>query len=192
MNRPLVPQDVGILILAAGSSHRFGGDKREALLDTGRSLLETTMQQIPDSFIHKALVLRSEDARLAKKYSKAGWQICVAQDAGLGMGHSLAAGIAAVEKWPAVLIGLGDMPYIRGATYGLLQEALCRHSIVAPLYQSRRGNPVGFRQQFFPELETLQGDLGARNILEKHAPECHMQDCDDPGILKDVDRPEQL
>lgn len=185
-------QDVGIIILAAGFSHRFGDDKRLAPLDNGRSLLEATLDRVPDTFTRRVLVLHEGDDMIAARHGKDGWICCMAADASRGMGHSLTAGIEQAGDWQGALIGLGDMPFIEPSTYELLQAALCRHEIVAPFHQGRRGNPVGFRKVFFSQLRQVEGDTGAREILAAHADQCYRVETDDPGILRDVDRPDDL
>ena len=64
--------------------------------------------------------------------------------------------------------------------------------IVVPVYQGKRGHPVGFSSLFRQALLSLQGDVGAREILRQHADEITYLECDDPGVLFDVDVPEDL
>jgi molybdenum cofactor cytidylyltransferase len=63
---------------------------------------------------------------------------------------------------------------------------------VAPAYQGKRGHPVGFSAKFRSELEQLAGDEGARSILKRHADQIKLLECNDPGILADIDTPEDL
>ncbi|MGL6044682.1 MAG: nucleotidyltransferase family protein, partial [Sandaracinobacteroides sp.] len=61
---------------------------------------------------------------------------------------------------------------------------------VVPALGGRRGNPVGFARSLWPELMAVSGDRGARGLLERlGAVEVKV---DDPGILRDLDRPEDL
>ena len=108
------------------------------------------------------------------------------------MANSLASGIAMAKNWPAALIGLGDMPYISSATYLVLQQALLSQDIVIPVMEGRRGNPVGFCKRFYDEIMQLQGDQGARSLLEKYAEECFEMEVKDNGIFRDIDTPDML
>ncbi|MDG2176111.1 MAG: nucleotidyltransferase family protein [Gammaproteobacteria bacterium] len=183
--------DIGIIILAAGSSQRYGSDKRTATLSNGTALLSATLANVPDSFTRRVLVLKKEDEDLGKLYAD-NWQICHAANPETGMASSLVSGITMAGNWPAALIGLGDMPYISTETYLALQQALKKHDIVIPVFKDQRGNPAGFRQRYFDEIMQLQGDQGARSLLEKYKKECFEVEVQDSGIIQDIDTPEML
>jgi molybdenum cofactor cytidylyltransferase len=90
---------------------------------------------------------------------------------------------AQAQGW---IIGLADMPYVTSATVAALRDALAAGAAIAvPLYQGRRGNPVGFSGLHLAELLALQGDRGARALLAAH-PVTEVA-VDDPGILRDID-----
>ena len=183
--------EIGIIVLAAGSSRRFGADKRLASFDQQTSLLEKTLATIPETFTRKILVLKQDDVALAQQFSKA-WEICRAEAPESGMANSLASAIAQADSWEGAVIGLGDMPYIASQTYIQIQQALSESNIVIPVYEGQRGNPAGFRKQYFAEIGKLQGDKGAKPLLEKYREQCVELETDDSGILKDIDRPEML
>lgn len=184
-------RQLACIVLAAGSSTRFGSDKRQARLPDGRSVLAATLQAIPPCFERQLLVLKPEDAALADALP-AQWQVVTAAQARLGMGHSLAAGLAACRDCSAVLVVLADMPHVHSATYAKLAAALQRTTLVLPRYQGRRGNPVGIGADFFDSLLQPQGDSGARQLLQVHGEAIVWMDCDDPGILQDIDTPADL
>ena len=60
--------------------------------------------------------------------------------------------------------------------------------LVAPRYRQDRGHPVGFSAALAGELLALSGDQGARALLEKHRTALRLIDCDDAGVLYDIDR----
>jgi len=63
-------------------------------------------------------------------------------------------------------------------------------SLVAPYYQGRRGHPVGIARHFYAELTRLQGNQGARGLLERYHDQVNKLIVSDPGVVRDVDRPE--
>ncbi|NQA49427.1 nucleotidyltransferase family protein, partial [Pseudomonas aeruginosa] len=115
-------------------------------------------------------------------------------DASSGMGHSLAAGVAAARNSPAraIAVLLGDMPWIAADTLERLAAMATPEAIVFPLYDGQRGHPVLFGRAFWDALAQLDGDQGARRVLQAHRPAWREVPCDDPGVLRDVDTPAAL
>ena len=179
------------IVLAAGSSRRFGSDKRQARLFDGRTLLEATLSSIPPLFRQRILVLQPGDTALAEVHADS-WQVIIADTARQGMGHSLTAGLAACVGADAALVVLADMPGVSLATYEALVQQLRTNRIVFPRHDGRRGNPVGIGADFFTELAAPDGDEGARRLVQLHPEAVHWVDCADAGILQDIDRPEDL
>jgi molybdenum cofactor cytidylyltransferase len=126
-------------------------------------------------------------------------------DASEGMASSLRTGVAVLNaKHAGILILLADMPLVRTETL----ERLCRQfrqssrsqpsiqpiinkPIIVPVCNGQRGNPVLFSAAYKPELLTLRGDTGARQLLHKHADQVVEYHTDDEGVVLDLDTPEQ-
>ncbi|MBT5483535.1 MAG: nucleotidyltransferase family protein [Gammaproteobacteria bacterium] len=191
MSQVISTKDIGIIVLAAGSSVRFGTDKRLATLNNGLSILETTLTCIPASFEQRVLVLKAGDEKLAQQYGQH-WQICFADAPEKGLANSLSSAVVQVGNWEGAIVALADMPFITTQTYSVLQKAMTRHHIVVPVYEGRRGNPVGFRKKFYSEIEALEGDQGAKPLLQKYSADVYEQKTGDAGIFRDIDKPEML
>ena len=56
----------------------------------------------------------------------------------------------------------------------------------------KRGNPVVWARRFFPELMTLEGDIGARHVIGRYAEAVTEVPLTDQAVLIDVDTPEAL
>jgi molybdenum cofactor cytidylyltransferase len=85
---------------------------------------------------------------------------------------------------------LTDQPQI---TTSILRALVQRHveglyPIVAPIVMDQRANPVLFDRDTFPDLMTLEGDVGGRAIFHKHRVE--YLPWHDDRLLLDVDTPE--
>jgi molybdenum cofactor cytidylyltransferase len=107
------------------------------------------------------------------------------------MGASLAAGIQASEDAEGWIVALADMPRIQIATIEAVARALDGGApIVAPYYNGQRGHPVGFGAEHRDALLSLDGDSGARALLDSQR--VMRLDVDDAGILRDIDTPEDL
>ena len=104
------------------------------------------------------------------------------------MGESIALGVAARPDAAGWVIAPADMPFIKTATIKAIVKALAPDAIVAPVHAGSRGHPVAFGKNYGPELMKLTGDEGARAILAAAKPV--LVESDDPGILRDIDSPE--
>jgi molybdenum cofactor cytidylyltransferase len=138
-------------------------------------------------------VVRPGSEELTAQLQAAGAEVVICEQANLGMATSLVSGVSACLEADGWLIALADMPWIKPATILLVAEPLRKGTMLAaPFYQGQRGHPVGFSQLLGSELLTLNGDSGAQAIIKAHLLQLQKIDCDDPGILLDIDRPEDL
>lgn len=187
-----MPPITGIL-LAAGASSRYGSDKLMQPMTDGKPLAVHACQNLAAGCDKVIAVLRPGSLDLAELLRKAGSEPVFCPDAAQGMGHSLAFGIRATPEAAGWLIALADMPLIAPATIQAIAAAIrAGKPLAAPVYQGRRGHPVGFGQQLRDELSQLSGDSGAKSVLQSYREQLCLIDCDDPGILRDIDRPEDL
>lgn len=141
---------------------------------------------------------------LRKALHDAGAMVTVCPDADEGMGHSLAHAMREARvRWPhlqAVLVMPADMPWVRDESVRAIARALEEQApqsddshpgiVIALTPSGERGHPVGFDARHFDALEALRGDAGARSLLARLRPVRIV--LDDPGIVRDVDTPEDL
>jgi molybdenum cofactor cytidylyltransferase len=182
------------LLLAAGSSRRYGADKLLQELD-GKPLIRWTAESL-DAVVPDQLVVVVPWDSMAIRAALNGLRVTfvVNRRAAEGQGTSIAAGVAAVEKTAqAVLITLADIPFGPAlALPGIVQRYRRGvSSIVAPSYRGVRGHPVLFAKDVFPELLELDGDRGAREVVERDPARREIVeiDMDQPA---DVDTPADL
>ncbi|MGH1449362.1 MAG: nucleotidyltransferase family protein [Pseudomonadaceae bacterium] len=182
------------LLLAAGYGRRYGSDKRKACLPAGTPLLLASLRAAEAVMDEVWVVLRPEDD--LEDLALAGHtRIVRCEHAHHGMGSSLACGVQAISQASdarALMLLLGDMPWIRPGTLETLLGRAAEDSIVVPLAAGRRGHPVIFGRRFWPELMALEGDQGARSVLARYREAMIPVDTQDPGVLLDVDTPDAL
>ncbi len=109
-----------------------------------------------------------------------------------GMSASLKTGVAAARTAEAILVCLGDMPFVQPGTLDRLAAAYSGQAAIFPTCQGQRGNPVLLGRSLFPQILRLTGDEGARALLKSTPEQVAELAVDDPGILRDIDRPEAL
>lgn len=183
---------VGIL-LAAGRSRRFGSDKLLHPLPDGTPIALASAQMLHAALHRMVAVVRPDNKALITLFLEHGIEVVFANHADSGMGASLAAGVAATAKASGWLVALADMPFIRPQTIRLVSNALERGAgLAAPNYQGRRGHPVGFSELYRESLLNLNGQEAARSLLQQYANELTLIECNDPGVLTDIDSQEDL
>ena len=186
-----------VVVLAAGRGQRFRGEghKLEQVLD-GESVLALTLRQTMASGLPMLVVTSTALAPLVRRHVAARDMLVLpdqdrlGRPAPLGMGHSIAAGVAATGDAPGWLILPADMPRVKASTLAAVAQALERDPIAYAQHRGRRGHPVGFSAELFSELTGLQGDEGARRLLARYPAQA--VEVDDPGVLIDVDTVEDL
>jgi molybdenum cofactor cytidylyltransferase len=194
MNGPVV----GIL-LAAGRGRRFDPlGQRNKLLQVlpeagGEPVVAASARKLLAVLDVVIAVVPPDDGGVGALLSSIGCELTVCPDADSGMAASLVHAIRhSLPHAPAAwLVALGDMPHVAPATLRVLADALAAGApIAAPVMGERRGNPVGFGRVHLPALLALEGEQGARSLLQS----CPVTGIpvDDPGIFRDIDTPADL
>jgi len=183
---------VGIL-LAAGSGTRFGGGKLLQPLVDGTPIGIKSARNMRAALPQVLAVVRSGDSELRTVLEEEGVCVRICADAHLGMARSFVCGIDASRDADGWVIALGDMPFVLPQTIKTIAEHVAQTGRIAiPAYRGARGHPVGFGRRYLDELLKLQGDEGARSVIGRHSRDLEIVDCDDRGILRDIDTPADL
>jgi molybdenum cofactor cytidylyltransferase len=181
------------ILLAAGTGGRFGSNKLLHSLSDGIPLAVAALRNLRQGVDEVLIVVRPDDAELIRILGPEGANIIPCGAAARGMGASLACGVRAGHAADGWLVALGDMPDVPPTVVAQLADRLRNGAaIVAPVCNGQRGHPVGFSREFFESLAQLDGDTGARQILETHAARLELIESDDTGILRDIDTPTDL
>ncbi|WP_116137573.1 nucleotidyltransferase family protein [Trinickia diaoshuihuensis] len=178
------------LLLAAGRGSRFDPsglqNKLLAPLPDGTPVACAAAHPLLAILPRVTAVVRPGAEALAHALNDAGCDVVFSTDAERGMGASLAAGIRATEDSTGWIVALADMPWILPETIESIALRIDGGaSVVAPIYRGRRGHPVGFGAMHRDALMSLDGDVGARGILE--STDVMPIEVDDAGVLADID-----
>ncbi|RZU02559.1 nucleotidyltransferase family protein [Rivibacter subsaxonicus] len=181
-----------VIVLAAGRSSRFNGERHKLAQSLGTStVLGTTISNALGSGLGVVVVttgaLQPEVASHVAARDIVLLPLPGSPGAGesLGMGYSIASGVCARPNASGWLVLPGDMPMIKSSTLVQLARHLPQHPAVYAQHQGQRGHPVGFAAELYSELATLSGDEGARRLLGRY-PSFGVE-LADPGVLLDVD-----
>ena len=180
------------LLLAAGSGTRFGSDKLRHALPHGVAIAVQAARHLK-SQVPVVAVVRAGNVELAQALQAEDCEVAVCDNAAEGMGASLACAVRAAQAADAWLVALGDMPFVRPSSIAAVRAALEGGAgLVAPYFRARRGHPVGIAARYKQELLALGGDEGAKALLALHSAELLKIPVGDPGVIRDIDRPEDL
>jgi molybdenum cofactor cytidylyltransferase len=189
------------IVLAAGFGSRFGGGKLLAGW-RGGVLLDGALATAFAAPVRSVALVSGADRRVetaAREHATRSGQgerlrIVHAVDHARGMSASLRAGLTSLPDDAAgVFVFLGDMPAVPSNVLASLADGLARGApAAAPAFEGRRGHPVLFSRALFDRLLALDGDEGARRVLANLGEALILVPTSDPGVLLDIDRPEDL
>ena len=177
---------IGAVLLAAGASRRWGAENKLLADVDGTPMIARAAGAITKAGLPLLVVLGHEAERVQAALAASDARFVIAPEHARGMGHSLAAGIAAaLPSWAGALVCLADMPWVRPETLAALAAALDGPDAVAvPVHDGARGNPVAWGRGWFARLAALDGDAGARALLAAATP---TEVGADWGVLHDAD-----
>lgn len=184
-------RDLVAILLAAGRGRRFGGDKLLYPLPDGRAIALAAAEVLLNT-VPEVLAVVPSGGRLACLLDAAGCSLVSDPITEQGMGHSLALGVASTPNAAGWIIALGDMPWIAPESVAAVAQAMRPGLIVAPSYRGVRGHPVGFAAEWHDRLLALEGDRGARELIEDQTGSLVQIPVDDPAVIADVDTPADL
>ena len=155
------------LILAAGAGTRFGEQTKQLAVLRGKPLLQHAVDSM-NAALERAVVVLGHDAdsiRAAVDFGRAEVVLCA--DWALGQGYSLRRGVAALPDASAVVVTLGDQPFITPAVITGALDRLAGHDAVRAVYDGAPGHPVVLSRRVLDAVPELQGDAGARELLAR-------------------------
>lgn len=188
------------ILLAAGTSSRFGESNKllanvtEESTD-GEPIVRRAARTLVDAHVDPVIsVLGHEATRVGDALADLPVRTVVNDDYRSGQASSVRTGIEAVRRTgpavapEAVVIALGDMPFVSARTVDSLVAAYAAGvgDALAPAHDGVRGNPVLFDRRYFDDLAAVEGDVGGRQILLEGDASALVV-VDDPGVRRDVD-----
>jgi molybdenum cofactor cytidylyltransferase len=162
---------VGIVLLAAGRSSRMGGPNKLLALFDGEPLIRRTAARALGSKASATIVVTGHQSGRVRG-ALTGLDVTFADNSDFaeGLSTSLKAGIAYLpEDVAGAMIVLGDMPGIASADLDRLIDAFRKsggNSVVRACHDGKRGNPVLLPRSLFPAITRVEGDTGARHLVE--------------------------
>ena len=165
---------IGLIILAAGSAIRMGRPK-QLLSYQGRSLILHAVEVALASLCQPIVVVLGAYAEQIKpELMLKAVQVVENSQWQEGMSSSIRAGISMLlktnSKLDAVIISLADQPLVSPQIFNQLIQSYqeTQKVIIASKYNETTGVPALFSNALFPELMQLEGDKGAKALIQKY------------------------
>lgn len=186
-------ENITAMILAAGRSFRMGVLK--PLLPLGKeTFMERVINIAREAGIEDILsVVGYEAHRLIPLLERRHVRWVINPGYHRGMFSSLCTGVQSLDpRCRAFLLMPADMPLIRPGTLRGLLDVFQDGNVCRPRYQNRRGHPPLISAALVPDMLAYEGAGGLRAFLSRYENRTLNVDVDDPGILIDVDTPDDL
>jgi len=186
---------ISAIILAAGQSKRMGKPKQ--LMPLGRTnILEQTVDNCLNSKVNEVIVVLGHRAEeVTRVIAIKPVKLAINPNYRQGISTSIIAGLNTVDsRARAVMLALGDQPFIDSQTLNRLIDEFYNHNkgIAIPVYRGRRGHPVIFSIRYKGELLGLKGDIGGREIINRHPDDVLEVAVNCEGICIDIDTVDML
>jgi molybdenum cofactor cytidylyltransferase len=177
---------IAAVVLAAGSSTRFGSPKQLARIGE-RTMLEAVIQIARDAGLAPVIAVVPPGLAVAADVVPV-----VNTDPDAGLSRSLRLGIGAVPaELEAAVVLLGDQPTLRLETIRSVLAARGRNLVVAVRADGRLAPPVLLLRAAFGLVEEASGDIGLGPVLAAHPElvkavevDAHAPDVDTPDDLR--------
>jgi molybdenum cofactor cytidylyltransferase len=187
------PDGLFCLVLAAGLSKRFGSAKQLADF-RGRPMIAHTMHLAGEVFGRASiLVAGNQWSRVTAAAAPLEGFFVVNEQYRHGLGSSIAAGASVVGGCASgVMLLMADQPLIEASYLSQMIDEWNRDRdrIVVSQFDGVVGPPVIFPSRYFDELRALDGDNGARKIIEANVSSLTRLPC--AAAATDIDRKEDL
>jgi molybdenum cofactor cytidylyltransferase len=187
-----VAHSIGAIVLAAGCGTRFGAQKMLAPY-AGRPLVSHVVAAVQQAGLDPITVVVPPGSAIVSELTRFPVVFAVNHAAASGIASSIRTGVRALPaETKAVLIALGDQPTVT-PTY--LRRLVAEHvastaAISASDYDGILAPPAIFDRALFAELLALDGDMGARPVIDREPGRVHRVRVADR--FEDVDTPEDL
>lgn len=187
---------VSCIVLAAGTSARFGSPKPLALFHA-RPVIEILQERLLGTRLSEIIIVLGHEADLIRPFIFKDPRIrsVVNADYRLGQTSSFKAGLKAVDPGShGIMLLPVDMPALKPETYEGLIAAFLESSCLAcvPTFEGRKGHPPIFSYHLKEEFMKLKDEEPLATVLRHHDAEIIKVPVADEGVVLSFNTPSEL
>ena len=178
---------ISAILLAAGQSKRMGDENKLVKNFQGIPLIKHSVRNILASFIGELIIVLGHQKEIIEKLIDKNEKIKFVfnKDFGSGMASSIKTGLNHLsEETEVFFICLGDMPMVNKDIFNLLIKSKNNREIIVPTYKNKQGNPILFSKSMKKKIMTIEGNVGAKKILELNKDKILNIETNDQSITK--------
>ena len=178
---------ISAILLAAGQSKRMNGENKLTKEIQGTPLIKHSVRNILASSIGELIIVLGHQKRIVEEVIGKNEKIKFVfnKDFESGMASSIKAGLNHLsEDTEAFFICLGDMPMVNKDIFNLLIKSKNNREIIVPTYKNKQGNPILFSKSMKKKIMTIEGDAGAKKVLELNKDKTLNIETNDQSITK--------
>ena len=179
---------ISAILLAAGQSKRMNGDNNLVKKIRDMPLIKHSVNNILTSSIDELIIVLGYQKEIIEKLFDKNEKIKVVfnRDFERGIASSIKTGLGHLsENTESFFICLGDMPLVNHDIYNQMIRSKHNKEIIVPTYKGQQGNPVLFSNSLKDKIMNIQGDIGAKKILELNKDKIFSLEINDQSITKD-------
>ncbi|MBN3562836.1 nucleotidyltransferase family protein [Aliamphritea spongicola] len=162
--------NVACLLLAAGGSSRFGGRKQLASVE-GQPMIQRALEQLTPVFNQEVYTVIGAYRNEVSPLLAGRCHVIEHLTWNQGLGSSIKTGVNTIiqqSNYDGILIALADQVRLMQSDYSELLSRFDGTTIIAAHYCGKNAVPALFPTRFFSELQNLNGDSGARCLLDRY------------------------
>lgn len=175
------------IILASGFSKRIGQNKL-LLKINNQEIIRIVIRELKKSNIKKIILVAREDS-VIKIGIEENVTIVKNNNANLGQSESIKLGLKEANLEEDFMFFCADQPFLDKDSINKLIEECEKYKeyIIIPSFKGKSGNPVIFPKSLKKELESLNGDIGGKQIIQKNKEIVKYIEIYNELFLKDID-----
>lgn len=182
------------LLPAAGASRRMGRPKL-LLPVNGRPMVAGVVEALRGGGVQEiVLVTAPGDEDLQTWARQNGVTLAINPDPDRGMLSTIQEGIAALggSEGEILLVSPADLPHLQSETVSNLLRKMIETGapLALPTFRGKRGHPLAIAPGLIPEIDTLDPNVGLKQLRDRHEAELLEIEVEDAGVVQDVDTPE--